>query len=173
MSSYQMSSSILKYSYNPDKQSLQLKYFLAIKVNLSKLSQAYPKMVRSSKDHFYDRCYLNLWLSVHPHTLSLCLSAVLYTHPFFPFHINMTTVCILDYSYFDYKRLWTICGFTWGLAYNNSSLKTLSAILSPGASSRSRTQTLDIWIMGQMLYPCAGQSFICNLPLDGKGWSVL
>ncbi len=28
-------------------------------------------------------------------TLSLCLSTDLHTRPFFPFHINMTTVCIL------------------------------------------------------------------------------
>ena len=35
MSLYQMSPSVLKYSPNPDKQSLPLKYFLAIKVNPS------------------------------------------------------------------------------------------------------------------------------------------
>ncbi len=120
MLSYQMSSSTLKYSYNPDKQSLPLQYFLAIKVNLSKLSLASPKLVHSSNSHFYDRQYLNLQLPVHSQklSLSLCLSTVLYTCPFFPFHINMMTVCILDYSYFDNKRLWTIRCFTLGLAYN-------------------------------------------------------
>ncbi len=125
MLSYQMSSSILKYSYNADKQSLPLKCILVFKVNLSKLSLAYPKMVCSSNGHFYDRPYLNLRLFPHPHTLSLslCLSAVLYTRPFFLFHINMMTVCSLDYSYFDNKHLWTIRCFSWGLAYNYISLK--------------------------------------------------
>ncbi len=52
------------------------------------------------------------------HTLSLCPSTVLYTCPFFLFHINIMTVFILDYSYFDNKRLRTIRCFNWGLAYN-------------------------------------------------------
>jgi len=51
MSSYQMSSSILEYSYNHGEQSLPLKYLLAIKVNPSKLILAYPKMVCSSNGH--------------------------------------------------------------------------------------------------------------------------
>ncbi len=86
---------------NPDGLSLPLKYLLAIKTNLSILILAYPKMVCSSNGHFYNWHYPYLWLSTHPHThtlsLSLGLSAVLHNCPFFPFHINMTTVRVFDY----------------------------------------------------------------------------
>ncbi len=92
MLSYQMRSSALKYSYNPDKQSLPLKYFLAIKVNPSKLSLASPKLVRSSNSHFYDRQYLNLQLLTHSHTLSLSLSLHC------PVHLKLLSV---SYKYDD------------------------------------------------------------------------
>ena len=120
MSSYQMSPFVPKYSCNPDELSLPLKYLLQLKLNPSTLILAYPKMVCSSNGHFYDRRYLTLQLFAHSHTLSLCLSAKLHTCPFFLFHINMTTVCILDYSYFDNKHLQTIRCFTCGFAYNTS-----------------------------------------------------
>ncbi len=53
-------------------------------------------------------------------SLSLCLSAVLPTRPFFLFHINMTTAYIFDYFDFDNKRLRTVRYLTWGLAYTTS-----------------------------------------------------
>jgi hypothetical protein len=94
MSSYQMSSSALKYSYTPDKQSLPLKYFLAIKVNLYKLSLAYPKLVRFSNGHFYDRRYLNLRLPAHSHTHSFSVSPLSCTlAPSFCF-ISIWRLCV-------------------------------------------------------------------------------
>jgi len=121
--SYQMWPSVPEYSYNPEELSLPLKYLLAIKVNLSILNPSLFQLVRSSNGHFYDRRQLYLQLSGYSCTLtlSLCLSTVLPTRPFFPFHINMMTVYIFNYYNFDNKRLRTICCFTWGLAYNTSS----------------------------------------------------
>ncbi len=85
-----MRSSALKYFYIPDKQSLTLKYFLAIKVNPSKLSLAYPKLVHSSNGHFYNRRYLNLRLPAHSHTHTLSLHC--------PVHLPLFSI---SYKYDD------------------------------------------------------------------------
>jgi hypothetical protein len=94
---YQMSPSIPENISNPNGLSLSLKCLPTIKTNLSILILAYPEWFVLPTAIFYNFTSICGYLLTLRHSLSLGLSAVMHTRPFFLFHINMTTVYVFDY----------------------------------------------------------------------------